>query len=537
MRSVAVLQARTTSSRLPGKSLMTVGGMPMAVLAAKRAGNTGIEVIVATSEDPSDDELARVVQQHEIRCFRGSLDDARARFLGALEGLADDTFVFRLTGDNVFPDGRMLEEMREQLELEKLGYLICIGEKSGLPYGTTAELFRAGDLRSEAPTSEADREHVTPALIRRFGWSYFALYRDNGFAHLRSTVDTLADYLRVASMFRAGDDVINVPMMELVRRLAATQGAPGLAKLVVGTAQLGIPKYGIANITGQPARAVAHDILATAIAAGMAHIDTARAYGESEKVIGNVWSPVWSHRTTVITKLSPLGDLADNADSARVAGAVDSSLLSSMNALGVSKLDTVLLHRAQHLSAWNGSAWAQLKARRDSGAIGRLGVSAQSPKDLTDALADEAVAHVQLPFNLLDWRWGEAIEAIRKAKSQRTLTVHVRSALLQGLLPSTDAALWRKANVGTPEPVIGWLRDATKTVGADSVADLALGHVRRQDWVDGVVVGMETVEQAAENIALFARPLPDAAAIAEIMATRPRVGVETLDPSKWQQDT
>ncbi|WP_424604004.1 cytidylyltransferase domain-containing protein, partial [Acinetobacter baumannii] len=58
MNSVVVLQARTNSSRLPGKVLLHLAGMPVVVLAAKRAGNTGRQVIVATSDERTDDALS-----------------------------------------------------------------------------------------------------------------------------------------------------------------------------------------------------------------------------------------------------------------------------------------------------------------------------------------------------------------------------------------------------------------------------------------------------------------------------------------------
>ena len=74
-RRRVVLQARTSSTRLPGKVLLPVCGMPIVVLAAKRAARDGLDVVVATSNDPSDDNLAATIQQHGLKCLRGALDD------------------------------------------------------------------------------------------------------------------------------------------------------------------------------------------------------------------------------------------------------------------------------------------------------------------------------------------------------------------------------------------------------------------------------------------------------------------------------
>ena len=109
MNSVAVLQARTNSSRLPGKVLLPIKGIPLAVLAAKRAANTGRNVIIATSLESSDDGLAALIQSNGLRCFRGSLKNTLDRFVSALSVYDDQDIVFRLTADNVFPDGALLD--------------------------------------------------------------------------------------------------------------------------------------------------------------------------------------------------------------------------------------------------------------------------------------------------------------------------------------------------------------------------------------------------------------------------------------------
>ena len=80
-RTRVVIQSRLNSSRLPGKALMTIGGMPLIELVARRASRDGHEVVVATSEEQYDtrifDHLARV----DIPAMRGSLDDVLGRFV------------------------------------------------------------------------------------------------------------------------------------------------------------------------------------------------------------------------------------------------------------------------------------------------------------------------------------------------------------------------------------------------------------------------------------------------------------------------
>ena len=88
--------------------MLTAAGRPMVVLAAQRAGTTGAEVVVATSDRPEDDVIARAVGDAGIRVVRGPLDDPLRRFAIATADLADDDVVVRLTADNVVPDGELV---------------------------------------------------------------------------------------------------------------------------------------------------------------------------------------------------------------------------------------------------------------------------------------------------------------------------------------------------------------------------------------------------------------------------------------------
>ena len=115
MKYVVILQARTTSTRLPAKALLPIAGYPSVSLAALRAANAGGEVIVATSDDASDDALAAEVQTHQIRVVRGSLHDLLARFHRATDSLSDNDIVVRLTADNVVPDGHLAQDLASAL--------------------------------------------------------------------------------------------------------------------------------------------------------------------------------------------------------------------------------------------------------------------------------------------------------------------------------------------------------------------------------------------------------------------------------------
>lgn len=301
------------------------------------------------------------------------------------------------------------------------------------------------------------------------------------------------------------------------------------ADLVLGTAQLGLA-YGAANTRGQPDDAQARLILRAATSAGVEWIDTAAAYGTSEARIG-AYVPLGS-RVRIVTKLAPLDEMTDTSSMAEVLRAVDESVRRSCHRLRTDRLDALLLHRARHLTWRDGAIWRRLKMLRDGGAIFDLGVSVYTPEEAATALTSPCVKHLQLPFNLLDWRWRDSgvLDAIR---ARGDVTVHVRSVYLQGLLAGGRDARW-PAISGVDAPALTFkLFDLARELKRDSVADLCLAYARSQDWIDGIVVGMEHVSQLALNLGLFKRAALTAAEVAHVEASLPRAPEQLLNPAQW----
>jgi aryl-alcohol dehydrogenase-like predicted oxidoreductase len=299
-------------------------------------------------------------------------------------------------------------------------------------------------------------------------------------------------------------------------------------ELVLGSVQLGLA-YGVANRTGKPPRSAALSLVRRAAEAGIRVFDTARAYGEAEERLGAAFA---GRTFATVTKLSPLTELAPDASRQEVRSAVDKSIEESLAALKRDRLDCLLLHRTSHMMAFGGAVWRRLKELLDDGKVSALGVSVQSPEEAHQALSEPQVHHIQLPFNLLDWRWREAgvIDAIR---AKRPLTVHVRSVFLQGLIAARNPDIWPVIPGVHAKGLVGWLDNCARAYGRDGPADLALAYVRGQDWVDGIVVGMETEAQLDDNLALFQRsPLLDDDGW-RIEASRPRVPAQLLDPAQW----
>lgn len=304
----------------------------------------------------------------------------------------------------------------------------------------------------------------------------------------------------------------------------------------MGTAQLGAA-YGIANRTRLDA-AEKQALLRRAVSLGVRTFDTARAYGSSEDVLGAFLRENGVERESaklaIVTKLDPLAQLAADADPADAVEAAMLSVEASRRALGLEHLPTVLLHRASHIRSHDGAIWDALRQSKADGLIGKLGVSVQSPAELAEAIAHPAVEHVQIPFNLLDWRWNAIAAGLARERRRRPLTVHVRSIYLQGLLIAEDARTWERAHVADSVELRGWLSRTASSLGRTGVGDLCLAYAAAQNWVDGIVVGIDNEAQLAENVDMMTRPPLEPAAIARIEAERPRLEAASLDPARWR---
>ena len=301
-------------------------------------------------------------------------------------------------------------------------------------------------------------------------------------------------------------------------------------ELVMGSAQLGLT-YGAANRTGKPERETALRLVRRAVDAGVATFDTARSYGDAEDRLGEALADRPATRT--VTKLAPLSELAPNASRDTVQGAVDASLDQSLTALRRSSLDCLLLHRADHITAFDGAIWDRLKEHLANGVIASLGVSVQSPEEAHQALAEICVTHIQMPFNILDWRWRKT-GVIAALQADPAVTVHARSAFLQGVLIADDINVWpQMAGLNAPQ-LIAWLDQTAQSFHRASVADLALAYVRGQNWIDGVVIGQETEDQLDDNLWLCTRPPLSPQDCFLIESNVPRVPQKLLDPAQWK---
>jgi spore coat polysaccharide biosynthesis protein SpsF len=166
---VGVLQARMSSTRLPGKVLAPLAGEPMILRIIERIRRSREldHLIVVTSVDPSDDPLVRVLENAGVTVRRGSLTDVFSRFLAVADEF-DPEVVVRLTGDNPLVDPEVIDRVvREHLD-SGADYTSNSLTRT-FPRGLDVEAVNPDALRSLATRDlqPDEREHVTIGVYRR----------------------------------------------------------------------------------------------------------------------------------------------------------------------------------------------------------------------------------------------------------------------------------------------------------------------------------------------------------------------------------
>src|SRR5262249_50853673 len=216
LRTVIIVQARMTSTRLPGKVLRPLAGRPMLAQQLRRLrGCKADDVVVATTTHSTDDPVAELARAEGVGCFRGSEQDVLSRFLGAAVQAAADVVV-RVTADCPLIDPAVTDRVIDEL-VERSAccdYASNVLERT-YPRGLDAEALFADVLArlNRLSRSAAAREHVT--LLPRAEMPHLFLCHSvvdtENNADLRWTVDTEAD-LRMVALLYDRLDLANRPL-------------------------------------------------------------------------------------------------------------------------------------------------------------------------------------------------------------------------------------------------------------------------------------------------------------------------------------
>jgi len=283
-------------------------------------------------------------------------------------------------------------------------------------------------------------------------------------------------------------------------------------KLALGTVQFGLD-YGINNSAGKPSQEKAFAILDRAYQLGIDELDTADAYGNSTEVLTAYLAKNKKHKFKIMSKF-----VGDNKITYQEA------FENSCKRLGLSFLDGYYFHRFQDFKSF--SDFDYVHKLKSTGRLNRLAVSLYSIEELEIAVNSKEVDLIQLPFNIFD-RSEKKIDLLKMAKAKNKL-VYVRSAFLQGLFFKDVETLPLKLM-----PLKAALLELHQLVKSHHVnmEDLCLKFAVDQDYIDKVIIGVDSVAQLENNVNALKNHIPEDLArdVLKIKVNYP----ELLNPVNW----
>jgi len=207
MKIIATIEARMSSSRLPGKVLLPILGKPMLELMIERVlrAQSLNQVVVATTTNPADDEIELLARRMGVGFFRGSESDVLNRVLGAAQSVGADVIV-ELTGDCPLADPALIDRLVNIYQANDFDYVANTLTRTW-PRGLDTQVFSTATLAlvSQLTQDPVDHEHVSLYIYEhpeRFRLRNVVSDLAERYWDLRLTVDTLADFKLIEIVYQ-----------------------------------------------------------------------------------------------------------------------------------------------------------------------------------------------------------------------------------------------------------------------------------------------------------------------------------------------
>jgi spore coat polysaccharide biosynthesis protein SpsF (cytidylyltransferase family)/aryl-alcohol dehydrogenase-like predicted oxidoreductase len=530
MKFGIISQARTGSRRLKGKVLLTANGKSFLEHHIDRLRMAEIPIIIATTTNEKDDKIVEICNRLGVCVFRGSESNVLSRYYDAAK-LYNLDYIVRVTSDCPLIDGNIVKEgiikYKELIAMNESLYFSNTIERS-YPKGADFEIFSFKMIENVVVNDKANqfqKEHVTPYFYQtqNIGINLFSLKKVGNYSKIRITIDYFEDYIFMKnlienhnasqkSIFELEELITNDNLLSDQNKICLAQQYK--SKLILGTAQFG-QSYGINNKIGLLSKENIFNILKFAKDSGLGILDTADLYGSASERISDFHLNSDS-KFGIITKFKNIDDKTD----------LEGWLLNNQVKLNVPKINTVLFHSFSEYLA-NSNLSNQLIQLKSKNLLDAIGVSIYSNSELEHLLEDDNIDVIQIPFNLLD-NSEEKLDLIKKAKSRGKI-IHARSIFLQGLFFININNLPNKLSE-LKQPLME-LNSLAKEYEF-TLESLALNYVLNNDLIDGVLIGIDSLEQLKINLNAIGLMLSD-----ELIQKVEKIKVENislLNPTNWK---
>jgi spore coat polysaccharide biosynthesis protein SpsF (cytidylyltransferase family) len=231
LKTVAIIQARMGSTRLPGKVIMDLGGDTVLARVVRRLCRAKFvdEIVIATTSSDADDAIVRECERLGVPWFRGSEDDVLDRYYQAAQTYAADA-VARITSDCPLIDPELVDGTIRVFQEQHGDYASNVFPRT-YPLGLDTEVFTIAALERDWREARApyQREHVTPFLYEHPElFRLVSLYGQINYSQYRWTLDTAEDLQLLRTIYARFSNEDNFGWREAV---ALMEREPELAEL------------------------------------------------------------------------------------------------------------------------------------------------------------------------------------------------------------------------------------------------------------------------------------------------------------------
>ena len=218
LKTLAIVQARMGSTRLPGKVMQLIDGKPVIEILLHRLSQSKLidKIVLATSIDRGNDKLSDFIKSIGFDVFRGSEDDVLERYYQAADLYKPETIV-RVTGDCPLIDPALVDQVIKHFFESGVDYASNTNPPT-YPDGLDTEVFSFASLSNayNNAQSKIDREHVTPFIrnSNNFQTSNFLYNQD--YSSKRWTLDDRNDFAVIDNVFKYFSPNLNFPWVDVI---------------------------------------------------------------------------------------------------------------------------------------------------------------------------------------------------------------------------------------------------------------------------------------------------------------------------------
>jgi spore coat polysaccharide biosynthesis protein SpsF len=504
------LQVRTSSKRMPFKCFLPIRNIESIKILIRRIKSKKYLLNILTSKDPSDDYLVKKLKDENCKIYRGDLNNVYKRFAHFSKNLKDDEIIVRLTGDNIFIDYNLIDEMVKHFRKNNYNYTSIDRKKSKLPYGISIEVFNLKTFRKWNAISVYEKEHVTPRILRlekKIG--FFHKKNTKNFYNLSCTIDTIFDYHKIYLCFEKSKNIKTnyMDLCEILKNIKKSEINnlnKKYSRIVIGSAQFA-GKYSLANKSSFTKIQI-EKLLNEAFTVGIYKIDTATTYKNVHSLLLKI--PIIS-KFKIISKEKILYKKINK---------FEKSFFIVNKSFGEKNLKYFLIHNPNEFFQ-NKKEIVEI-TNKNKQLFNKIGISLYSPNEIKKQDLNY-FKNIQIPFNILDGRWKNFLNK---------KNVYIRSIYLKGIFFCKKKHI--PANIKREVFFLKKkLLHLVKKLDRINLQDLLVNYVRYYD-LKGNIFGFDNVQQLRELLFYYNRPILNFNEIKFINKTL-KSSKEVIDPRKW----